>query len=241
MLALKPLAQAALRTRETPVFSRRSDPSPPPKNNGVDLAQDLRFEAGARKREFLQALRVRNAASHLKRLPSPGCSLHAIMRGNYNAWDLVPAVLRIIAPDTLDYLGIATLGFNRRNAAQLIGLLDAGQVKTVDFICSVMYADKEKAVCHDVARQLAARSGRFAAIRCHAKLLLFQTASGQFYVYEGSANLRSCRNIEQFVLTQDQALLKFHRSWIDQVLTQHPYEWQNEKLEQPKPKPNRKN
>lgn len=145
------------------------------------------------------------------------------MRGNYNAWDLVPGVLKLIAPDTLAYLGIATLGFNRRNAAQLVQLLESGQVKRTDFICSTMYAKHEPAVCQDLHHQLKQLNSRFTAIRCHAKLLLFETAKGRYYVYEGSANLRSCRAIEQFCMTQDHGLFTFHQGWIGQMLASHPY------------------
>jgi hypothetical protein len=38
------------------------------------------------------------------------------------------------------------------------------------------------------------------------------------YVIESSANLRSCRNIEQFTMTNDRELLTFHRSWMETVI-----------------------
>jgi len=222
-MPLQPRVTPRLKLREPPLISRRSTAATTPVNNEVELTEELRFEAKAKKREFLNALRARNAANHLRRLPEKGHSLHAVMRGNYNAWDLVPGLLNLIRPATLAYLGIATLGFNRRNAAQLVQLIDSGQIASSDFLCSTMYANHESAVCGDIAESLATRKSRFGAIRCHAKLLLFQTTDRRHWVYEGSANLRSCRAIEQFCMTHDRDLFEFHRKWLDQMLRKHPY------------------
>ena len=52
-------------------------------------------------------------------------------------------------------------------------------------------------------------------MRTHCKLILAKMADGTAYVVEASANLRSSKNIEQFVLTQDIGLYQFHRAWID--------------------------
>lgn len=213
----------ALKPREPPVLSSRQIRTNTPINNEVELTAELRFEAGAKKREFLHALRARNAANHIKTLPPVGHSLHAVMRGNYNAWDLVPGLLRLIRPTALTYLGIATLGFNRRNSSQLLQLISDRQIQVCDLICSTMYANHEPAVCQDLATELAKHGSRFSAIRCHAKLLLFETTDGRHYVYEGSANLRSCKAIEQWCLTRDSALFQFHHAWIDQMLRKHPY------------------
>ena len=41
---------------------------------------------------------------------------------------------------------------------------------------------------------------------------------GRCIVNESSANLRSCRNIEQFTMTHDRDLLEFHRQWMAEVM-----------------------
>ena len=184
------------------------------RNAAVELPANLRLPRQSLKREMLHLLNVANAARHLVRLPEMGETIHAIMRGNYHAWDLVPAVLRLAAPATIEYLGVATLGFNRQNAAELVELLDAGQVGRVDFICSCYFrstSGDEFAFLHS---QLTARKQRVVAIRSHAKILLFELSDGRRLVIESSANLRSCSNLEQFALTHDAELLAFHKSWI---------------------------
>lgn len=184
------------------------------RNAGVELPANLKMPRRSLKREMLHLLNVANAARHVERLPEPGGSIHAIMRGNYHAWDLVPAVLKLAAPATIEYLGVATLGFNRSNAQDLVELLDAGKVKKVDFICSCYFRSTSGDEFAFLYEQLIARDQRVVAIRSHAKIVLFELSDGRRLVIESSANLRSCSNLEQFALTHDAELLAFHKSWI---------------------------
>lgn len=190
------------------------------RNAAAELPDSLKYARRAAKRQMLHLLNVANAAAHLERLPDEGETFHCVMRGNYHAWDLVPAVLRLAAPSAIAYLGIATLGFNRQNAAELLELCDAGQIGRVDFICSCYFrstSGDEFAFLHD---GLTGRGQRVAAVRSHAKILLFELNDGRCLVVESSANLRSCRNVEQFTLTHDAGLLAFHRKWISTLLDQ---------------------
>jgi len=44
-------------------------------------------------------------------------------------------------------------------------------------------------------------------------------SDGRRFAVESSANLRSCRNIEQITLTQAADLHDFHAGWISHVIT----------------------
>lgn len=118
------------------------------RNAAAELTRDYRLRRRAAKRAAEHKLHVGNAAKHLESLPQEGESIHCVMRGNYHAWDLVPAVLRLAAPATIDYLGVATLGFNRSNAAELLELFDAGQIARVDFICSCYFRSTSRRNTH---------------------------------------------------------------------------------------------
>jgi hypothetical protein len=173
------------------------------------------------RRKYLHMLGVANAAKHLKRLPKRGETHHCIMRGNYNGWDLVPAVLRLAEGARIAELNICTLGFNQQNATELVELLDDGRVGRCTFICSVYYRSMKdgQPVYDALAEALTARGHRIAAIRCHAKILLMELTDGRCITVESSANLRSCRNIEQFTMTHDRELLHlFHRQWMREIL-----------------------
>ena len=178
----------------------------------------LRYESRERRREFIDARGVANAAEHLNHLPAPDCSIHGVIRGNYNYFDTIPAVLRLAAPATLDYLAITTLGFSQRVAKRLLILIDSGQIRTVDFLVADFFLKVDGEVCAAFRENLQSRGSRLAAAESHAKVLLMKTSDGRHYVSESSANIRSCRALEQFALTNDPELFQFHKTWITELM-----------------------
>ncbi|MCY2990919.1 MAG: hypothetical protein NTY19_24045 [Planctomycetota bacterium] len=178
----------------------------------------LRYESRERKRELVDYRGVSNAAEHLNHLPEPGCSIHGVVRGNYNFFDLIPATLRLIAPAKLDFLAVTTLGFSRRVAKRLLILIDSGQVRTADFLIADFFLKVDGEVCAAFRENLRSRGSRLAAAESHAKVLLMLTSDGRHYVSESSANIRSCRALEQFALTQDRELFEFHKTWITELM-----------------------
>jgi|GEM_PF-5169257 len=68
-----------------------------------------------------------------------------------------------------------------------------------------------------LARELPARGGWYCATRSHAKVIAARFTDGRCFVIESSANLRTCRNLEQFAITQDRGLFDFHRQWMESV------------------------
>jgi hypothetical protein len=188
------------------------------RNVEVELPDRLLLRRRPTKRRMLHLLHVSNAAKHLGGLPAIGETWHAIMKGNFNGWDLVPAILGLAEPATIAWLGVATLGFNKSNAQELVELLDAGQVGSVEFIASTYFKGTSADEFGFLHEQLTTRGQKCAAVRSHAKVLLFEMTDGTNYVIESSANLRSCRMAEQFTLTHDAELLAFHRRWMRTLL-----------------------
>ena len=195
------------------------DEPPEARDAGIGLDDDLKFVRKAAKRKYIHALEISNAAKHLESLPGERESYHCVMRGNYHGFDLVPAVLKLAAPGRIKMLSIATLGFNKQNAHELIDLLDSGDIENCSFICSTYYRANEEDVFGWLFDELKKRDCPMVAMRSHAKILLFELTDGRCFTVESSANLRSCRNIEQFVLTNDRELLEFHRHWMELMLS----------------------
>ena len=160
------------------------------------------------------ARKASHAAEVLDRLPEPGESIHTVMAASFDAWDFVPAVLKLAAPATIARLTIATLGYNRRGMDELLSMLDRGDVGTATVLASVYFRAHEATLWGWLASELTARGCRLLAARNHAKLLLFEMTDGDHYVMESSANLRSCRMAEQATITADEALYDFHVAWI---------------------------
>lgn len=204
-----------LSARTNPILADRG-------TTAAGIRSDRTLRRQGTKRTTLHLLHVANAAKQIERMPSEGESIHCIMRGNYHAWDLIPAALKLSAPAKIAELYIATLGFNQANGRELLALLDGGHVGRVTFLASVYFKDASPETYKPLADELLARGQRIAAIRTHAKIQAYRLTDGRAIVVESSANLRSCRNIEQFCMTGSIDLYEFHRTWMDEVFSQWP-------------------
>ena len=158
-----------------------------------------------------------DAFRHLKRLPKDGESLHGIISGKYALFDLIPALLERTG-ETIADLIIATLGFSKQNGADLCQMLDDRQVKRAALVCSHYFAKTSKPIYDIVIPELLKRRQRVVAMRSHCKLLVIRMSGGGRYVVESSANLRSCVNVEQFVMTRCPKLYAFHRRWLEREI-----------------------
>ncbi|MHC4108990.1 MAG: hypothetical protein ACYSTY_12995 [Planctomycetota bacterium] len=130
---------------------------------------------------MLNALNVANAAKLLAELPPEGGSLHCVMRGHFNAWDLVPAVYRLAGVAILD-LHIATLSYNRHNVERLDAMLEAEQIRAVWFLSSSWIRSADADVWEHLRHVLLPRGHRLAAAPSHAKIQLFELEDGYRYV-----------------------------------------------------------
>ena len=185
----------------------------------IPLDGNPRHERTPTRRLFVNALRAKAASEALAGLPADGETWHCLMTGDFDSFDLVQAMLDHAKPATIEDLHLATLGFNHVNAKRLLELMDAGQVRRSTMIISLYYeADhKEKETCYTLARELPARGGWYCATRSHAKIIAARFSDGRCFVIESSANLRTCRNLEQFAITQDCGLFEFHKNWMETV------------------------
>lgn len=171
------------------------------------------LRTGVKRRRCYDLSRVPDAVALIKPLPKAGHALHALMGGDFHAWDLIPAI-QLLGCDIAD-LYITTLGFNHGNNRHLCEMLDAGQVQRCFVLCSEYFRDADRAVYNEAEQQLQTRGSRIKAVRNHSKIICMAPTVGRDrYVVESSANLRSCNNLEQFALTNDAQLFKFHSTWI---------------------------
>lgn len=186
---------------------------PKPKPESIRLSDNPTLTRRIERRRFVELTKVNAAAEQLGVLPAPGETLHARMDGSFDGFDLIPAILALIAPEPIGRLKIATLSFNRRNGERLLELIDAEKVHVCDFLCSEMFAGKERAAVDWLGHELEARGSRLFFARNHCKLILARTPTRSIVV-EGSQNLRTCRCYEQLVISDDRELYYFHAGFI---------------------------
>jgi hypothetical protein len=164
---------------------------------------------------------VKRAADVLDVLPGPGESLHAIIFGFFDLLNVVLAFLDK-AGSPCSALRIATLSLSRRNALDLAALLDTKAVGQLDVLTSDFQRKHDPEILAEALAELAVKRGqRIAAARSHCKIVTLALADGRRYVLEGSANLRTSRNMEQFALSQDVGLHAFYDGWLTEMVTKH--------------------
>jgi hypothetical protein len=179
----------------------------------IGLAADQAFTRTATRRLFVDYRADPDAYRHLAELPGPGASLHGVIGGRYAQWDMVPALVERTGEPIAELL-ISTLSYSRANAADVLGMIDGGQIGHVTLLVSCYFKAQNRDLYDALVPALIARDMPVMAIRTHCKILLMRMAGGACYVCEGSANLRSGKSLEQFVLTRCPDLYAFHRRWM---------------------------
>jgi hypothetical protein len=165
------------------------------------------------------------AGQLLDTLPGPGESLHVLMTGRYDLMHVLVLLLERQAPRGPCRLRIATLSYNARNVTELLAQIDAGRIGQLTFLCSKFFRENDTEIYVLLQKELQERNPdgrhRLAASRNHAKVVTFHWADGTCYALEGSANLRSNSNQEQYALINDRGLHDFHASWIEELVSRY--------------------
>ena len=168
-----------------------------------------------------RAMMFKEAKELLSALPGPGEAVHAIMTGRYDLMLLLVALLDL-HPTPCRRLRIATLCFNRRNAVEMLGLLESGKIGGLTLLASSFFKANNKELFESFRDDLADfPTSRIAAARSHCKVVCFDFADGTGLVLEGSSNLRTNSNREQMALMNDRGLHDFHAAWLDRMVSAH--------------------
>ena len=177
----------------------------------------------------------RNAIKLIQELPAEGESLHFVVDGHFEPCDLIPVTRRLVSPKIIKRLDITTLGFNRDNVACIANGMDQCKIGQVSLVCSHYFAKAEPENFEYLQTEIGGRGGRVAGLRTHSKLILMEISDGRCFTIEGSGNLRSCKSIEQFAMTNDRPLLEFHRGWLEDYINSRGNDGKYNKLGPAKP------
>jgi hypothetical protein len=162
-------------------------------------------------------IRPENADAIVDVFPAPGDQVHGITSGDFVMGDLIGQVVkRFGSPRRIT---ISTLSLSVKNAELLARVLESSVDLEIELLISHYFQSTNGDIFRAIESLLSEKfPGRFAVTvgRSHAKILLFDY-SASAWVVETSANLRSSNNIEQFVISNDRALLDFHRGWILEI------------------------
>jgi hypothetical protein len=160
----------------------------------------------------------RTAARRLGQIPGPGQAIH-IVAANMALFDFLPGILAQAAPATITHAALSTLSVSKANVTALAQMLDAGTLGALDLLVGDYLAKTSPKIYGYALEALASRPNvRMHACRTHAKVLAARLSDGRHVTLESSANLRSCKNVEQATATAAGAVYAFHAAWIEAVL-----------------------
>ena len=153
----------------------------------VKLARDLRLETGGR--------------------------ANVIVAGTFIFGDFIEAYI-VEHNIKIQKMTISTLSMSQENVDSLANLMLGGYVDKLNLIISYYFFSHERNLLIPYLRQTLDIDNRFqlAVAASHTKTCIFDTSGGKKIVMQGSANLRSSNNVEQFTI-EDSAEL---HDWFDE-------------------------
>lgn len=157
-----------------------------------------------------------NAAILPDNLPGPGGISFYVLRGDFIYGDAIPALARATGPWVECY--VTTLSLSESNLRRLVVCHDQGLIRGLTLIVSEFWIATDKAKVP--ARIPGMVDGRFrvAALRNHTKVILAKNDRGDWFVIEGSANLRSSNSTETAIAFNDREIYEFFKTSFDQML-----------------------
>lgn len=181
---------------------------------------DSKAREKKRRRGIKKLIKPDNARPIIPLLPTnPDERLHCMLRGDFVLCDLIPLI--IAHRGGCPHLRVATLGLSAANAECLANLHRAGLITRITLVASHYFQQVDKTTTFQQVRSILANCARLVICRSHAKVILLPTTGGDFFVLEGSANLRSSDNLEQMLILNDQETHDFHGAWMDALADEY--------------------
>lgn len=179
------------------------------------MPESLRHAEKVSRRRFIEPLiSADNARAALRKLPRAGEAVHMLLNTEYSLYELILAVIELAAEPEVAEAHIATLGINRAHTDDIASRLKTGEIKRLTLLCSEYFRQSDAPTYDYCADQLRPLGAIVAATRSHAKVAALKMGNGATYTLESSANLRTCRSIEQSTISADPRLRAFHARWI---------------------------
>lgn len=120
---------------------------------------------------------------------------------------------------------ISTLSMGTRNVDVLAQLMKTGHIKELNLVVSAyFFSNYRKDVVPYIYEKLDDKDrGNFqlGVAGIHTKTMTLETEDGMKIVMQGSANLRSSANIEQFILEDNPEVYDFYKDYTDKIIEKY--------------------
>lgn len=175
------------------------------------------FIAKVNRRRFAA---LKEAGAIVEVLPGEGESLHAIMTGFYDLMHVLIAMIDRLGSKCLE-MRIATLSMSARNVQELVSLIDLGKVASISILVSHFFSKHDPDIFKSLLTEFGSRNQLVGVARSHAKMVTMSMEDGGQWTIEGSANLRTNRNLEQVTVSRDARLHDWAAQWISEMVTKN--------------------
>lgn len=148
---------------------------------------------------------------------------HCIVHGNFIFGDFIEAYI-VENKARVKEMTISTLSLNQNNIDSLYHLMRVGRVERLNLVVSsYFYGNERNALIPYIYQYLDQWQNRFqlAVAGIHTKTVHFQTMGGKHFVIQGSANLRSNGNIEQFTIEENKELYEFYDKVYSTIIARY--------------------
>ena len=184
-------------------------------------AGDPRQRVRAFRASLRRKAQLKRAAEVIPHLPGLGESLHTLLTGYFDFALVLTCVLRS-HPAPCEHARIATLTFGPKNTQEMARWLDEKLVRKLTLLCATFMEKASPKIYFGAVKELVEQRGQIVgSARCHAKVVTLAFADGLRLAFEGSANLRTCRNLENVAVVNDPGLHDWHSAWIDRKVREH--------------------
>lgn len=146
-----------------------------------------------------------------------GERVDAVVSGNFIFGDFIEALL--VEENALcDDLTLSTLSINQENVDSLHNLIKGDYLGELNIVVSdYWYSHNRRALPYIYEKLDIDDKFQLAVAGIHTKITLLRIGERKI-VMHGSANLRSSRSVENFVIETDPVAYDFHRDWHQTIL-----------------------
>jgi len=194
------------------------------------LVKEQEKELARYKRKVKRYVKPSNAKFIKDYIPETNQSSFLLMNGNCEFVDFINEFIKEVGEIKEIYL--TTLGLNLYTFKVLNKTL--GNIKKNILVSTFFYSTDKHKVLKKMFNKNQLKGYKIGIFRNHTKMVLLKTKS-DFYLFSGSANLKSSGNIEQFTIYNSKKLYNFNKDWISRVIKTNLYNPDRKDYNQLKP------
>lgn len=126
-------------------------------------------------------------------------------------------IYKICQTEIIEEMTVSIFSISKKIILSIADLAAEGKVLKLNILVSDMWA-KLKREGDFLFLQDNLNFAKIGSKRIHTKIMLARTNLGNYYIYEGSGNLSTNTNFEQYIFENSKETYDFHYKWINEFI-----------------------